>query len=334
MLPVRSPRQSPRQTLPALSPRQSLVSTRAVGPALDNRGLSPRQSRVSVSPRASADPALDTRATRGLPPLSAAVHTLRSKHRVQCRPRPQAGQLWRADVKHWMDDHGKATERELNKNDQQEAAAWFTALDMDKSGSVEEDEIRALMDALGVEATRKDLRRMFASIGKKLDAELTKQEFVKFMALHGPFLTGQKAQPGRDLFDANTRLMMLSYRRRTLLGEWGDPTNRRNFADQNAFVNCYGQPLSGTMAVKTHSPPKLTPATPRSLKSVAQGAVFSSRPLPPPPQLLLRFSNQLLPPREPAAVAEGAHVEVAKEEEATCVVPAAENAASLVPEWG
>ena len=312
-------RHSPRQTLtlPALSPRQS-----------------PRQSRVSVSPRASVDPALDNRAPRGLPPLSAAVQTLRTKHRVQCRPRPQAGQLWRADVKHWMDDRGKATERELNKNDQQEAGQWFTALDMDKSGSVEEEEIRALMDVLGVEATTKDLRRMFASIGKGLDAELTKQEFVRFMTLHGPFLTGQKAQPGKDLFDANTRLMMLSYRRRTLLGEWGDPTNRRNFADQDAFVNCYGQPLSGTMAVKAHSPPKLTPAPPRtpapsgasyhpSLRSVVQGVVLS-RPLPPPPQPLQR---------EPAAVAEDTREEVARAE-GTSAVPAAENDASLVPEWG
>ena len=327
MLPARSPRQSPRQTLPALrqSPR---VSANAVGPALDNRGLSPRQSRVSGSPRALVDPALDNRAPRGLPPLSAAVQTLRTKHRVQCRPRPQAGQLWRADVKRWMDDHGKATERELNKNDQQEAGAWFRALDMDKSGSVEEDEIRALMDALGVEATTKDLRRMFASIGKGLDAELTKQEFVRFMTLHGPFLTGQKAQPGKDLFDANTRLMMLSYRRRTLLGEWGDPTNRRHFADQGAFVNCYGQPLSGTMAVKAHSPPKHTSAPSGAsyhptLKSVAQGAVFS-RPLPPPPQPLQR---------EPAAVAQVTRVEVARAED-TSALPAAENAASSVPEWG
>ena len=80
-----------------------------------------------------------------------------------------------------MDDRGKAKERELNQNDQREASAWFTALDMDKSGSVEEDEIRALMDYLGVEATTKDLRRMFASIGKGLDAELTKQEFVRLL---------------------------------------------------------------------------------------------------------------------------------------------------------
>ena len=320
MLPVRSPRQSPRQsprTLPALSPRS--VRARAVGTALDNPGLSPRQGRVS----ALVDPALDNRAP--LPPLSAAVQNLRTKHmdRLQCRPRPQAGQLWRADVKNWMDDRGKAKERELNQNDQREASAWFTALDKNKSGSVEEDEIRALMDYLGVEATTKDLRRMFASIGKSLDAELTKQEFVRFMTLNGPFLTGQKVhQPGKDLFDANTRLMMLSYRRRTLLGEWGDPSNRRNFADPEAFVNCYGQPLSGTLAVSAHSPPKPTPAPPRasappgararpSQQSAAQGAVLS-RALPPPPQ-----------PLQPVLRTEGASA-----------VRAAENAASLVPEWG
>jgi hypothetical protein len=327
MLPARSPRRSPR-TLPALSPRS--VRAEAVGPALGKRGLSPRQGGVS----ALVDPALDNRSP--LPPLSAAVQALRTKHmdRLQCRPRPQAGQLWRAGVKNWMDDRGKAKERELNQSDQHEASAWFTALDMDKSGSVEEDEIRALMDALGVVATRKDLRRMFASIGKGLDAELTKQEFIRFMTLNGPFLTGQKIQqPGKDLFDANTRLMMLSYRRRTLLGEWGEPSNRRHFADPEAFVNCYGQPLSGTLAVSAHSPPKPTPATPRvsappgararpSLQSAAQGAVLS-RALPPPPQPLQP---------EPAPVAEDTRVEVVRTEDASAVRTAG-NAASLVPEW-
>ena len=339
MLPAVS-RQSPRQTL-ALSPRQSLVSAKpSVGPDSDNgatRGLPPLAAAVQTN-----------NATRGLPPLVAAVQTLRSKRRVQCRPPPR--QLWRADVKRWMASCGKATEVELNKHDQQEAGAWFTALDMDGSGSVEEDEIRALMEALGVEATTRDLSRMFASIGKGLDAELTKPEFVRFMTLHGSFLTGQTAHAGRDLFDANTRLMMLSYRRKMLIEDWREPINRRNFANEEAFVKHYGPPLSGTIAVKHHNPPPLTPAPPlksaasgavgmgyhRSLSFQPEGAVFTKThtlrrpPLPPPPELAAAADTSAEGMKaEGAVVAE----ETIVEEVATCAAPASD-ATPLVPEWG
>ena len=60
---------------------------------------------------------------------------------------------------------------------------------------------------------------MFASIGKSLDASLSKGDFVKLMTLHGASLTGQTGRAGgggggsgrKGLFDANTKLLMLAY---------------------------------------------------------------------------------------------------------------------------
>ena len=80
------------------------------------------------------------------------------KHRrpVTQKHRRAIDQMWRGDVKHWLESIGLDTTKfkDLSLRDKKELTAWFNALDMDGSGSVEEDEIRALMDAMGVACSR------------------------------------------------------------------------------------------------------------------------------------------------------------------------------------
>ena len=99
------------------------------------------------------------------------------KHRrpVTQTHRRAVDQLWRGEVMRWLESIGGDTNKfkKLSLRDKNELTAWFNALDMDGSGSVEEDEINALMDAMGVPCSRKLLVQLFASIDKPIDAELT-----------------------------------------------------------------------------------------------------------------------------------------------------------------
>ena len=118
----------------------------------------------------------------------------------------------------------------------QEITAWFNALDIDGSGTVEEDEVRAMCNAMGVEINNAKLTRMFAAVDRPIDASLTKSEFVHFMNVNADLLAPSSFVGGggggghRSLFDANTKLMMLAYRRQRLIDDMEDPVRRRNFA--------------------------------------------------------------------------------------------------------
>ena len=67
---------------------------------------------------------------------------------------------------------------------------------------------------------------------------------------------------GGGLFDANTRLMMIAYRRQRLLQDVSDPAKRRNFISVAAFNEAYGQTL-GEPDLQSVPP---TPMPPTSLR--------------------------------------------------------------------
>ena len=134
--------------------------------------------------------------------------------RAQRRPLPRhvkkaLRQLWRNDVKRWCESQDKQVDWGWDKREEQELAEWFSALDVDQSGTVEEDEIRALMHAMGIEVTPGRLVRMFANIGKPVEACLSKNEFVRFMTANADTLSGSafaasSSSGSGGVFDANT----------------------------------------------------------------------------------------------------------------------------------
>ena len=77
--------------------------------------------------------------------------------------------IWRADVKRWCEVQDRIVEWGYDSKEAAELAERFNALDVDRSGTVEEDELRGLMDAMGVEVRLGQIERMFASIGKPVD---------------------------------------------------------------------------------------------------------------------------------------------------------------------
>lgn len=284
-------------------------------------------------------------AASALPPLSTAVQNLRSKRKQRPRRPPKSRHLWQAEVKKWLEGRDKAVDWGFNKRDEQEIVNWFNALDMDGSGTVEEGEVRALVDAMGAEVSSKQLSKMFESVGQQEgELHLTKAQFAKLMSLHGASLTGQNRRAGgaAGLFDSNTRLLMLAYRRQRLLEDVRDPGKRRNFADETAFINAYGLPLSaqpvmhrkpavGVVPVpparpfgggRAPRPAKLVPLTSSSRATPQLVPKALTAAAPPPPQ----------PPAEAAAEAPPAAAGDAADAEAPAEASVEAPAAS-VPEW-
>ena len=95
---------------------------------------------------------------------------------------------------------------------------------------------------------------MFAAIGKPVDASLSKMEFVRFMLANADMLAGSSfAGAGGGLFDSNTRLAMVAYRRQRLIEDIREPGKRRNFMSFESFNDAYGQTL-GISQVELDAP--------------------------------------------------------------------------------
>ena len=95
--------------------------------------------------------------------------------RQAVRGRPAKGarrQLWKRDVKQWLQMHDRGADWELPAAERRQLVEWFNALDVDGSGSVEVEEIKALMSAVGARCTQAMLISMFASVQKHIGDEL------------------------------------------------------------------------------------------------------------------------------------------------------------------
>jgi len=203
------------------------------------------------------------------------------------RGRPRR-QLWRTETKSWLELRDKGAAWGFDARDEQVKSvarahpqptgrtgtpdrmnaalptctqafgSFFQAIDIDKSGTVEEDEIRTLISITGRTITSTQMRRMFASIGLAVDAKLTKSDFVKLMRQHGVSLMGSHFSGGEGrngIFDSNTRLMMLTYRRQQLLRDFVDPDKRTHFANVEVFSQAYGGDLPQPTRAVTSVPP-------------------------------------------------------------------------------
>ena len=120
------------------------------------------------------------------------IRTRQDRRPVPIEVRRAMRKLWRSDVKHWCETQDKAVDL-VQRNQKQEAMIdeWFNALDMDRSGTVEEDEVAALMNAMGVDPDPKVIKLMFEAIGRPITAQLTRQEFIKFVTANSSRLTNQ-----------------------------------------------------------------------------------------------------------------------------------------------
>ena len=159
--------------------------------------------------------------------------------RQAVRGRPAKGarrQLWKRDVKQWLQMHDRGADWELPAAERRQLVEWFNALDVDGSGSVEVEEIKALMSAVGARCTQAMLISMFASVQKHIGDELDMHDFVKLMHLNGGGIFRDNGEGGAD----NAGLMMMSYRRQVILSDIRDPSKRRAFSSKESFESKYG----------------------------------------------------------------------------------------------
>jgi len=242
---------------------QTVASPRL--PKIDGKATAPRPLSKIEGPRMIAPPRASPRAMAA-DAVAALSPRLRPKRR-QVPPEVRAAQLhlWQSEVKHWCE----LTARNIQGSgwagkEEEDFSEWFTALDIDMSGTIEDNEIRALMTALGLTPEPGQIRAMFAAVDKTPDESLSRGDFVRFMMANMAVL--KKSVNGHDsssdapssanrLFDANTRLMMLAYRRSRLLEDIADPQKRRNFRDVESFNVAYGRTLGlGAAAASARGP--------------------------------------------------------------------------------
>ena len=266
--------------------------------------VKPLQQFGSASPRKAAQGSLST----STPPCPL-IQT-----RSQRRPTPRhvlraERHLWRADVKRWCDTQDRSINWGWDRKQEQELTEWFNALDVDQSGSIEADEIEALMRAMGIEPTQREIARLFESIHKDVDASLSKADFVKFMTANPDLLAGSSfVSSSGALFDANTRLMMLAYRRTRLLDDISDPSKRRNFLSIADFNRAYGGTLGQEEKVaraQIAAPPHLM-ARPRPLRASPRLPHMRPSPRAPSAMLAPTPAHLVLPPLSSTADTPGA----------------------------
>ena len=312
-------------------------------------GADPPAREISFGGRAPA--AAPAAAPRLLPDLSPRYLSIRT--RQQRRPVPDSirrasRRLWRSDVKHWCVVQERAVNFGHNEKEEQELAEWFRALDVDRSGTVEAPEVRALMEAMGVEPKPRQMMNMFASIGKDANAALSKPEFIRLMTQNAGALAGASefagggneggASPGgsRGLLDPNTRLMMIAYRRQRLLEDVQDPTKRGNFSSAADFNRAYGGKI-GEVVPEFKLPQRVLAPHPMSvLPSLSLSPRAPVRPLEPkPPSTRTRApSSRMAPLPQRAGGGDGA---TAPADEAPARTPfavtAADAATVAIPVW-
>lgn len=151
-------------------------------------------------------------------------------------------QLWKRDVKQWLQLHDRGADWELPAAEKRQLVEWFNALDIDGSGSVEVEEIKALMSAVGAQCTQAMLISMFASIQKHITDELNMHDFVKLMHLNGGgiFREDGDGGAGGGTGADSAGLMMMSYRRQRILSDIRDPSKRSAFSSKESFERQYG----------------------------------------------------------------------------------------------
>ena len=114
--------------------------------------------------------------------------------------------------------HDRGADWELPAAEERQLIEWFQALDIDGSGSVEAEEIRALFQALGLHCTQGTINKLFASIQRNPHDELKIHDFVKMMHGGGIFNEEDNDDPYADpstrtdsgVGKENASLMMMS----------------------------------------------------------------------------------------------------------------------------
>jgi hypothetical protein len=151
----------------------------------------------------------------------------------------------------------------------QSFGAFFTALDVDKSGTTEEKELRTLLATTGRIVSAAKMRQLFASVDRPMDAKLNRSDFVSLMMKHGLYLIGSNFEDGgvsHGTFNSITRLMMLTYRRQQVLRDFCDPgtSKRRHFYSDETFTRAYGSglPLMPAAATSALQVPEDLPVGP------------------------------------------------------------------------
>lgn len=92
--------------------------------------------------------------------------------------------LWKSDVRSWMRYHNcSAASRdwELPRADEKVLLEWFDAIDVDRNGDVDADEIKALLHANGIGCSAARLETLFSAAGKNLNEGLNLHDFVRVM---------------------------------------------------------------------------------------------------------------------------------------------------------
>ena len=92
------------------------------------------------------------------------LHRTRKKRRAEVPLATSERRVWVASVKEWLQHHDSAPEWELPEDEERFLCEWFHAIDIDRSGTLDVDEIRALLKGSGQDCSARRINRLFKQV--------------------------------------------------------------------------------------------------------------------------------------------------------------------------
>jgi hypothetical protein len=190
----------------------------------------------------------------GLTPAAAIARTRRDAsrtrvkqvHRLHQRTEQSRSQLWKRQVREWLDQHNQSTDWGPPVKDEVMLVGWFRSIDPKKTGTVSAAEVASFLRGSGVDIGKEDIEFQLAHMGRDPAARFDTTAFVHVMTKASRATHGGN---GRDLDKATADLHIMATRRQRMLIDIREPHTRRPFDTYDGFCKEYGV---GLRAPKLH----------------------------------------------------------------------------------
>jgi hypothetical protein len=190
----------------------------------------------------------------GLTPAAAIARTRRAAsrsrqkqvQRLHQRTEKSRSQLWKRQVREWLDQHQQTTDWGPPVKDEVMLVGWFRSIDAKKTGTVSAAEVASFLRCSGVDIGKADIEAQLVHMGRDPTARFDTHVFLTVMSRAS---RSTHNGTGRELDKATADLHIMATRRQRMLTDIQQPRSRHPFETYYGFCKEYGV---GLRAPKQH----------------------------------------------------------------------------------